>query len=221
VLHAAVDSGKLVKMPDLPKLPPMPKKLPEGPSLAEIDKLVSVATGWVRTAAALAGYAGLRSGEVRALRRGDVDLVTGTIRVRRAFSENELVEEPKDGEERIIPIAPPLRPVLVEAVRDKLPGAFLVITGQGRTPTRQRVYAAIVDLQRRHELPHRSFHANRHGFLSELARRKGSIEAIRLLAGHAKLETTQRYLHATADDLRETIALLGGAPVEPPNSSAS
>ncbi len=35
-----------------------------------------------------------------------------------------------------------------------------------------------------------------------------SIEAVRVLAGHSKLDVTQRYVHATGDDLKATIGML-------------
>jgi site-specific recombinase XerD len=35
--------------------------------------------------------------------------------------------------------------------------------------------------------------------------RGASLEAVRLLAGHTKLETTQRYAHATGSDLRTCV----------------
>ncbi len=55
-----------------------------------------------------------------------------------------------------------------------------------------------------------SFHSLRHYFCSTLIRRGASVEAVRLLAGHSKLDVTQRYVHATADDLRAAIARLPG-----------
>ena len=36
------------------------------------------------------------------------------------------------------------------------------------------------------------------------------LEAVRELAGHSKLHTTQRYVHATGPDLRDAIARLSG-----------
>jgi site-specific recombinase XerD len=51
----------------------------------------------------------------------------------------------------------------------------------------------------------RSFHSLRHYFITELVRRGVGLEAVRTLAGHSKLDMTQRYAHATADDLRAAI----------------
>ncbi len=54
-------------------------------------------------------------------------------------------------------------------------------------------------------LKERSFHSLRHYFITELVRRGVGLEAVRTLAGHSKLDMTQRYAHATADDLRAAI----------------
>ena len=41
--------------------------------------------------------------------------------------------------------------------------------------------------------------------------RGGSLEAARVLAGHSRLDITQRYAHATAQDLEAAIARLGAS----------
>jgi len=56
----------------------------------------------------------------------------------------------------------------------------------------------------------RSFHSLRHSSCSVLIRHGASVEAVRVLAGHSKLDITQRYVHANAADLRATIAKLPG-----------
>jgi site-specific recombinase XerD len=57
-------------------------------------------------------------------------------------------------------------------------------------------------------LKERSFHSLRHYFITELVRRGVGLEAVRTLAGHSNLDMTQRYAHATADDLRAAIEKL-------------
>jgi site-specific recombinase XerD len=59
-----------------------------------------------------------------------------------------------------------------------------------------------------------SFHDLRHFFVSELFRMGVSAEAIRIMAGHADLGTTQRYADLDANDLRAAIERIdGNAPV--------
>ena len=101
-----------------------------------------------------------------------------------------------------------LRPILVEAIRGKLPMARIVVTATGRTPSRQYVLTALKNLEERMKLRPWSFHSLRHYFITSLSRRGVFIEAVRLLAGHSSLAVTQRYMHATANDLKEAMSKL-------------
>ncbi len=209
LLVAAVETGVLETMPALPKPPPPGRKLPSAPSTEEVEAMLGKAEGWLRVAIALAAFAGLRQGEVRALEVQDVDLKAGVITVRRALSENDAVA-PKSGHERVVPLWPRLGEVLAEALRGKLPATRIVLNQGGRTPSRQAVWTELNALLVRHQLPKRSFHALRHYFLSALVRGGANLEAVRELAGHSKLHTTQRYVHATGADLRDAIGRLSG-----------
>ena len=100
--------------------------------------------------------------------------------------------------------------VLTQAMRGKLPAARVVLNTNGRTPSRQAVLSALKEIQKRHSLPARSFHSLRHYFLSALVRGGANLEAVRELAGHSKLLTTQRYLHASGADLRDAVSRLPG-----------
>jgi integrase/recombinase XerC len=86
----------------------------------------------------------------------------------------------------------------------------VLTNAQGRTPGRQHVLTVIKALQARHGLKERSFHSLRHYFCSVLIRNGASVEAVRVLAGHSKLDITQRYVHANAADLTAAIAKLPG-----------
>jgi integrase len=120
--------------------------------------MLAHADAWLKTAIALAVFAGLRMSEVRALEVQDVDLESGTIQVRRALSNDEVLT-PKSGHERVVPLAPELHAILKEAMRAKLPRARIVLTSVGTTPRRTQVLSNLKALQRRHGLTERSFHA--------------------------------------------------------------
>jgi integrase len=209
LLTAAVETGALDAMPDLPKPPPAGRKLPSAPSTEEVEAMLAKAEGWLRVAIALAAFAGLRQGEMRALEVRDVDLKAGVINVRRALSENAPVA-PKSGHERVVPLFPRLAEALADGIRGKLPAARVVLNQSGRTPSRQAVWTELHALLIRHQLPERSYHALRHYFLTALVRGGANLEAVRELAGHSKLHTTQRYVHATGADLRDAIGRLPG-----------
>ncbi len=205
VLRAAVEVGKLAEMPSIPSLFKASRKLPDAPTEEEVEAMLTHARGWLRLAIALAAFAGMRLGEVRALEVRDVDLTRNQLLVRHALSEAEVVT-PKSGHERPVPLVPQLAAMLDEARKSKLPRARLVLTDAGTTPSRQHVLSRLKALQTRHGLPARSFHALRHFFCSVLIRRGASVEAVRLLAGHSDLATTQRYVHAAAGDLTAAMA---------------
>jgi integrase len=209
VLRAAVEFGALEAMPELPPLPRQGRKLPDAPSDEDVGKLLANARGWLHTAIALSVYAGLRMGEARALEVCDVDFKRGQLMVRHALSADEVMP-PKSGHERVVPLAPELRAVLETAVRLKMPHARVVVNERGVTPKRQRVLTALKRLEQQLGVREWSFHSLRHYFCSALIRRGASVEAVRLLAGHSKLDVTQRYVHATGDDLRAAIARLPG-----------
>jgi integrase len=147
-------------------------------------------------------YAGLRSGELRALRVGDIDLGEGIIRVKRTLSEDE-EETPKGDKERVVPIVAPLAAILAELIADKPVGDRVVVTRKGTTPKRQLVLTRLVALQRSLKARRTwSVHALRHAFCSHLVRVGTGVEAVRALAGHSSIRVTNRYVHATAADLR-------------------
>jgi integrase len=203
LLREAEHHGLIERAPRLPAgVARDAGKLPAAPTLAEAEALIAKATGWLRVALALGVYAGLRSGELRALRAGDVDLDAGLLRVVRTLSEDQ-EETPKGEKDRIVPIVPQLAEVLGPIVRGRPRDERLVVTGKGATPTRQNVLAKLVALQKRLGAERTwSVHALRHAFCSHLVRVGIGVEAVRALAGHSSIRVTNRYVHATAGDLR-------------------
>lgn len=207
VLRAAVESGHLDALPEFPAgLMQSSKKLPDAPTRADVERMLK-APGWLGLAIYLAAFAGLRSGEVRAIEAQDIDLEQHRILIRRACSE-DVVMTPKNDQERVVPLVPELEAVLRVAIKNKLPRARIVVDENGKTPTRQRLMHRFRCFLEREGIRHWTFHSLRHAFISELVRRGAGLEAVRLLAGHSKLEMTQRYAHANAADLRSAMAKL-------------
>ncbi len=221
VLREAFELEVIAKASRLPPLPPKPKKLPAAPPLEVVRQLLEGSTGWLRVAIALAVFGSQRNGEVRALRVMDVDFGGVVVNVRKAFSA-DIVVTPKSGDERAVPLAEPLRAILIEAAKGKKPTDRLVVGPAGQTPSRQRVYRAFIALQHRLGItPTWSFHSLRHGFGTHAARQGASIEAIREMMGHADLASTARYLHASGSDKRRAIELLEGNWGETPKGDLS
>lgn len=207
ILRAAVESGHLDELPEFPPgLMQSSKKLPDAPTADDVKQMLR-APGWVGLAVALAALAGMRSGEVRALEVRDVDFDERRILIRRACSEDVSLTTKTD-QERVVPLHPELEPRLREAVKNKLPMARVVLDENGQTPRRQQVLHRYQRFLKKAGIRRWSFHSLRHYFISQLVRRGAGLEAVRVLAGHSKLEMTQRYAHANAADLRSAMEKL-------------
>jgi len=138
----------------------------------------------------LGGWCGLRFGELAALRRSDLDLKRGVVKVRRAVSAlkgRKIVGEPKAGSVRTVTIPPHLLPVLRVHVREHaafgrdgllFPPAsgdgYLALSTLHRVFDRAKVKAGRPDV-RVHDLRHfGGIHAARAGAtLGELQERLG------------------------------------------------
>jgi hypothetical protein len=88
----------------------------------------------LRIALALGVYADLRSGEIRALEVGDVDLEGSLIRVVRTLSDDD--EDAQGEKERMVPIVPQLAEILAPAIGNRSAHARIVVTSRGTTPRR-------------------------------------------------------------------------------------
>jgi len=210
ILRSAVEAGALAEMPKLPSHGKRCRKLPDCPDMDEVEETMRVAQPrWLKTAIGLGVYAGFRSGEIRAAEVRHVDLKNDMLKVQQAISGNEVCS-PKGGRERLVPIAPELRPILVEAIKDKLPGARLVVTSRGTTPSRQHILERLHRLQKKHGLPLRTVHQLRHAFCTSLLRRGADVEVVRIVAGHEDLKTTARYVHARVEDARQAMGWATG-----------
>lgn len=206
VLRAAVAARELATMPVLPRFPES-AKLPSAPPEQHVTALLGAAPRGLRLTVALCALAGLRQGEMRALQVGDIDFEERLIWVRRAYSADELVA-PKGNRERVVPMIPELEQILREAVVGKPARALLVSDERCKPLPRQRLLAQLKAFEKRSGLAEWGWHALRHHFCSQLARKGASLEAIRVLAGHGSVRTTERYLHVTRQDLRDAVAKL-------------
>jgi integrase len=135
----------------------------------------------------LAGQAGLRSGELRALRWADVNLEKRQLRVERSEWRGQ-VSTTKGGRIRYVP----LTVALTDALRASrhLRGPLLLYRDDG-SPVRGYVDQAARAAHLREKGPHML----RHTFCSHLAINGVPVRAIQELAGHRNLSTTLRYMH--------------------------
>jgi integrase len=143
-------------------------------------------------------FTGMRLGEVRALQWQQVDLDGRAILVNRNVSAGQVVETPKGGRARVVPLATPAVAVLRrQAARPDFVGRDDLVFG-GRfgellddSALRRRYTAACKAAGLRRV----KLHGLRHAAGSHVARQAQATE-IRDFLGHSKLSTTDRWVSA-------------------------
>lgn len=144
-------------------------------------------------AACLAGEAGLRVGEVKALRwREDVDMVAQTLTVNQQ-TRNGDTTSPKGRKRRTIPMTATLYAALkrMDVVRE----GFVVRNPDGKQLTDHQADAVIRRVCRLAGLPQRFFHTLRHTFGTHAAMFGVNPWVLQEWMGHKRLEETYRYVH--------------------------
>lgn len=143
-----------------------------------------------------AAFAGLRMGELLALRWRDVDFTRRTIHVRENWTQGETTT-PKGGTERAVPMAEEVAERLARlGQRDRFTAdddlVFCVKGGGhlGYKSLKERYRAALKAAELREDF---RFHNLRHTFGSTVIRHADSREVMEWM-GHADLTTTRRYL---------------------------
>jgi integrase len=145
---------------------------------ATMEKLVAAASTerW-KTAIALAGFAGVRLGEVRGLRWGDIDLESNMISVSRSLLLDGTPKPPKsEAGIRSIPMLPSLRRHLI-AWKLKSPRTdrehYIICTHDGPPVQQRNLQRALSKAKEAAGLDgldeRLSFHSLRHSFASMLA----------------------------------------------------
>jgi integrase len=160
---------------------------------------------------ATALYAGLRRGELQALRWDDVNLATGVIRVERAWDVQEGPIEPKSrAARRRVPIPAILRDYLV-AHRHGCPGALGHVFGRpdGKAFDGPTAGARAKAAWRRAGLEPVTLHEARHTFASLMIAAGVNAKALATYMGHASVTITlDRYGHLMPGSEDEAAALL-------------
>jgi len=156
----------------------------------------------------LGGDAGLRRGEMIALRRADLDMQRRVIHVRHSVWQG-IEDLPKGGRERRVPMTR----ALAEALKAKHGTSTRVLwKDDGTDVDENQLQLWMKQVTERAGLPiTRSLHILRHTFCSHLAMRGAPARAIQQLAGHASITTTERYMHLSPAAEESAIRLLDDA----------
>jgi len=179
------------------------------PPPVRVRAVLDAASERARLPILLAATAGLRRGEIFALRWADVDFDARTIRVRASNHGAGLITETKTAAgERLVPMFGSLRPALLEhkaATPFKQPEDFLfgTIAGTPESPNgwlKREFYPAL----RRAGVEHFRFHDLRHFAVSQLIAQGANIVQLARVAGHADPSVTLKVdSHLMADGLAE------------------
>ena len=177
---------------------------------------------------ATAMYGGLRRGELRALRREDVDLAGGVIQVRRGWDpvEGEIDLKSEAGR-RKVPIAAVLRDFLIDrlAESDKEPHERIFGERRGqafsadklqmradaawKAENARRQKVAEQEGSKPEELERITLHACRHTYASLMIAAGVNAKALSTFMGHARISITlDRYGHLMPGSEAESAALL-------------
>ncbi len=157
----------------------------------------------------LGGDAGLRCGEIRALRIDDIDFRgRGRLHVRRSMWRG--IEGPTKGrKERTVPLTRRLRACLEQLTAGHAPDAF-VLTGiqapltKGMVTYRMKVTRAAM-LGLHHSECDGPVHILRHTFCSNLVLAGKHPRVIQKLAGHSSLQITERYMSIAGEQIEDAI----------------
>jgi integrase len=159
---------------------------------------------------ATALYAGLRRGELMALRWEDLDLAEGVIRVERGWDDKDGAILPKSREgRRTVPIASELRSYLRELrLRRGVEGGF--VFGAADSPFRATaVRDRAVKAWEEAELERITLHQARHTFASLMIAAGVNAKALCSYMGHASIQVTyDKYGHLMPGNEAEAAGLL-------------
>jgi len=212
LLKTAVEWGVISQMPCRIRLVKASSEGRGWYELAEYQRLVFASAKIdkrIHVLVLLAGDAGLRRGEIIALRWIDVDLARRLVHVRRSIWEGH-ESETKGFRDRIVPMTDALFSAL--AAHRHLRGPRVVYADDGREPTNKIVRRWIEKAERRANLEVTGgIHRLRHTFCSILATEGAPTKAIQELAGHQHLSTTMKYMHLSPATREGAVRLLDKA----------
>ena len=167
-------------------------------------------------AVCLAGEAGLRVGEVKALRwREDVDLIARTITVNQQ-TRHKQTGTPKGRTRRTIPMTEALYHALrrLETIRE----GFVIRNLDGTQKTDGQADAAMLRICRRAGLPRQGFHRMRHSFGTHAALFGVNPWRLQAWMGHKRIDETMLYVHVAENhrrDIPEDIVSAGLGEIDP------
>jgi integrase len=176
----------------------------------EATQLLAVVLQRDRAVWATAFYAGLRRGELMALRWIDIDLKAGTIAVGRSWHPQHGPDETKSRNRRLVPIPSALREQLVAAQLRQEPGVDLCFgLGAGQPFRVDRLQERADKAWEAAKLARLTLHDCRHTYASLMIAAGVNAKALSTYMGHANISITlDRYGHLMPGNEADAAGLL-------------
>jgi integrase/recombinase XerD len=204
----ALDRGRVREDPAARvRSPKRPRRLPKNLSEKDVETLLDTpdagATLGLRDRAMLELlYAtGLRVSELVGLKRGQVSLDAGVVRVLGKGSKERLVPLGDEAAHWLKRYLDRARPELAGASR----GDHLFITARGGPLTRQAFWALIKRTALAAGIAPKALspHVLRHAFATHLLNHGADLRVVQMLLGHADITTTTIYTHVARERLKQ------------------
>lgn len=148
---------------------------------------------------------GMRLGELRGLRWGDVDFLNSRIHLRQSLTRKQF-GPPKSGKSREIPLSPETLKALKS--QRHLRGDLVFCRDDGQPQSRDQWNEVLWRSCRLAGVRKIGWHVLRHTFASHLAIRGVSLRAIQKLLGHSTIQMTERYAHLCPSVRRDAVLQL-------------
>jgi integrase len=177
-------------------------------TLSELEAVVRELPERYRLMALMAAWCALRFGELTELRRSDIDLKAGTVRVARGVVRTRgggmTVKGPKsDAGKRVVTIPPHLVPLVREHLAACVTGRDGLLFPSATDPTEHMMNSTMSKVwlaaRERAGVPHLRFHDLRHTGAVLAAQTGATLAELMARLGHSTPQAAMRYQHASAD----------------------
>lgn len=155
----------------------------------------------IRDITIIAFNTGMRLGEIVFMQWKNIDFVAGTI-----FICNDANFKTKTGKQRTVPMNSEVMTVLHRRYEQRTDEGNLVFPRM-RGGFASRVFKDAARTVLGNNTPIH-FHSLRHSFCSNILNLGANVRVVQMLAGHANISTTEKYLHSTTQDGKNAVDLL-------------
>jgi integrase len=199
------DEPKRAWKPSLPTIPDVEQRWF---TQEEMQLIIAAAKGQYKVLFHLAGFSGLRFGELAGLHYGDIDFVRGVIRVRRSVWRGiEVSTKTKKGYRDVF-----VDSGTIQMLKEHFGGRTIGRVFQTRNATplgnHNVVRQVLKPICKRLGIEPGGMHAWRHGRVSHLQASNVPSDFTKTQVGHSSLRTTSIYTHFTEAFIRDTVERL-------------